>query len=81
MHIRVRKFVGTLILIPFVILYSVIVMMLAVAILPESNGWIQLLFYIVGGFAWVPPSALLIKWMVKPEPDRLPEPSRQQSSA
>lgn len=67
MPIRLRKFIGTLLLIPFIIVYCLVVMMLAVAILPESNGWAQLVFYIIGGFAWVLPSALLIRWMVKPE--------------
>lgn len=67
MPIRLRKLIGTFIMIPFIVVYCLTVMMLAVAILPESNGWVQLAFYILGGFAWVLPTAVLIKWMVKPE--------------
>lgn len=68
MPIRLRKFIGTLILLAFIPFYALIAMTLAVAILPGTSGWIQAGYYIVAGLLWVLPAGLVVTWMVRPSP-------------
>lgn len=65
--IRVRKLIGTVILVAIVILYSLVAMALAVRLLPGTPWWVQTLFFAVGGFVWVLPSMVVIRWMLKPD--------------
>ncbi|MEM1047765.1 MAG: DUF2842 domain-containing protein [Pseudomonadota bacterium] len=64
---KIRKLIGTLIIVPFVTVYALAAMMLASALLPETSWQVQLLYYSVAGLAWVLPTGLIIKWMSKPE--------------
>ncbi|MEM8812678.1 MAG: DUF2842 domain-containing protein [Pseudomonadota bacterium] len=61
-----RKLIGTFILVPFVCIYALAAMLLAMAVLPETSWFVQAVFYMIAGLAWVIPAGLLIKWMVKP---------------
>lgn len=69
MPIRLRKFVGTVVLVIFVSFYALTVMTIAAAKLPGTSGIVQLVFYVVMGLLWVIPAALLIRWMSRPDPD------------
>lgn len=69
MPIRLRKLIGTVVLVIFVSVYALIVMTIAAAKLPGTSGLVQLLFYIVGGLLWVIPAAILIRWMSRPDPE------------
>lgn len=65
MSSSLRKLIGTVILVVTVPIYAVFAMLVAVAVLPGVGfGW-QMIYYIVAGLAWVPPAAVLIKWMVR----------------
>ncbi|MEM0908200.1 MAG: DUF2842 domain-containing protein [Pseudomonadota bacterium] len=66
MDVRVKKLIGTVITVVFLTVYCFMVMMLAVALLPGTNGWVQLAFYTFFGLAWVVPIGALIKWMQRP---------------
>lgn len=61
-----RKLIGTLILVPYTILYSLIAMALAVRLLPGQPGLIEVLFFLVGGIVWLPVAMLIIWWMSRP---------------
>lgn len=63
---RIRKLVGTLILVPFVCLYALTAMVVATRVLPDLPGYGQALFYVGAGLLWILPAGLLIKWMSKP---------------
>lgn len=63
---RLRKLVGSVVLVVFVCLYALTAMTIAAAKLPGTSGLTQLVFYVVGGLAWVVPAAALIAWMQKP---------------
>ncbi len=63
---KVRKLIGTLIIVPFVTVYALMAMMLASALLPDTSWLVQLLYYATAGLAWVVPTGLIIKWMSKP---------------
>lgn len=60
---RVKKFVGTLLLLLFVAVYAFAMMIVASAVLPHGNRALELGFYAVAGFLWVLPAGLLISWM------------------
>lgn len=66
MRMRVKKFLGFFILVGFLGIYALMVMRAAVAILPDANAVIELLFYAVAGMAWVVPLRYLILWMNTP---------------
>jgi hypothetical protein len=63
---RLRKLIGAIVLVIFVIIYALIVMTVAAAKLPGASGLAQLAFYLVTGLAWVVPAGALIYWMQKP---------------
>lgn len=63
MGMRARKLVGTILLLVLVAGYSLAVVVVAGALLPEANKAIELAFYAVAGLAWVLPAAVLVQWM------------------
>jgi hypothetical protein len=65
MHTRVRKLLGTIALVIFVMAYALVVMTIAAAKLPGSSGLVQLVFYVVAGLAWIFPAGVIIYWMSK----------------
>ncbi len=66
MPVRIKKLIGTLIIIMFLVVYCLAVMVLAVNILPDANAWIQTIFYMFFGLLWVVPVGALITWMQRP---------------
>ncbi|NJO22561.1 MAG: DUF2842 domain-containing protein [Sphingomonadales bacterium] len=63
MHPRLKKLIGALLLLLFVVIYAFAVMIVAAAILPHGSKALELGFYAVAGFLWVLPAGLLISWM------------------
>jgi peptidoglycan/LPS O-acetylase OafA/YrhL len=63
---RVRKLVGSLVLVVFVCLYALTAMTVAAAKLPGTSGLTQLIYFTVAGLVWIIPAGALIAWMVKP---------------
>lgn len=63
MNRRQRKFVGTVIMLAFVVVYALVVMAVAAPILTGGNKLVEGLFYFIAGLAWAPPLMVLIKWM------------------
>jgi hypothetical protein len=66
MPIRTRKLIGTIVLIVFLAVYSLIAMVGASAPLINGNKFAELAYFLVAGFLWLIPAGLLIKWMQKP---------------
>jgi hypothetical protein len=61
---RSRKFVGTVAMLVFVVVYALIAMMLAQARpTQEAPVLLQTLIYAVLGLAWILPLMPLIRWM------------------
>jgi hypothetical protein len=67
MTIRTRKLVGTLLLLVFLAAYAFLAMLVAVVLQVNGSKIAELLFYFVGGLAWVVPAALLVRWMQRPD--------------
>jgi hypothetical protein len=63
---RLRKLVGSILLVLFVIVYAMTAMTIAAAKLPGTSALTQLVYFAVAGLAWIVPAAALIAWMVKP---------------
>jgi len=63
-----RKFVGAIVTVSFVIVYALIAMALAQSrIVQEASGLVQTLCYMILGMAWVLPMLPLIRWMERPD--------------
>jgi hypothetical protein len=63
---RLKKLIGSIVLVVFVGFYALTVMTVAAAKLPGTSHLTQLIFYVVGGLAWVIPAGALILWMQRP---------------
>lgn len=64
---RTRKLIGTVLLLLFLVIYSLVVMALAGPMLSLGYKYIEPLFFCLAGFLWVPPAALIIWWMSQPD--------------
>ena len=60
---RVKKLIGTLVMLVWIVVYSLLAMRVGVAILPISNGWEKFLYYAVAGTIWIVPIGLMLPWM------------------
>ena len=58
-----RALIGTMALVVLLIGYVIAAVALAAAMLPQRNGLVQFLYYAIAGLAWVPPAAVIIRWM------------------
>jgi hypothetical protein len=63
---RLKKLIGTVLLVAFISLYALTAMTIAAAKLPGSSGLAQLVFFLVAGTIWILPAAALVAWMQKP---------------
>ena len=60
---RTKKFIGLLAMLVWLFIYSMIAMRVGVAVLPEANWLVKLLYYAVVGVAWIIPIGLMLPWM------------------
>ncbi len=67
---RLRKLVGTVVLVVFISFYALTAMTVAAARLPGTSGWTQLAYFFVAGLLWVIPSLPLVSWMQRPDRPR-----------
>ncbi len=65
MNPRIKKLIGTLVMLVFVVCYVMLISALAPAILSNAGKALELGFYVVAGLAWVLPLMPLVKWMEK----------------
>ena len=66
MTIRLRKLIGTVVLLVLAAAWSLLGMAIAQAPLIAGSGWLQAVYYVVFGLGWVLPAMPLIKWMSGP---------------
>ena len=65
---RLRKLIGTVVIIAFVLVYALIAMAVADSRLSELPEAVRAIAYAVLGLAWVIPVLPLIRWMERPDP-------------
>ncbi len=71
MRQRVRKLIGTIVILIFVCVYALMAMALAQGRVTEASKWVQTIAYVVLGLAWILPLLPLIKWMERKDPDTI----------
>ena len=65
MTVRMRKLVGTIILVVFLAVYALLAMVAATVAPINGNKFAELIYFIAAGTIWVIPAGILIKWMQK----------------
>ena len=64
MPIRLKKLIGTFLLVALVIVYALVASIVAVAQLSESGPLVHFLFFLFSGLLWVLPAMGIIKWLI-----------------
>ena len=67
MSMRIRKLIGAVALISLVVVWALLAMATAQAVLGAANRMVEAVFYVVAGLGWVLPAMPLIKWMSRPD--------------
>ena len=60
---RIKKLIGTIIIPIWLIVFIGIVAIIAEILLPDLNGLMVFLFYLVSGLIWIIPIMPIISWM------------------
>ena len=69
MPIRLKKLIGTILLVTLVIVYALVATIVAVAQLSQSGPLVHFLFFLFSGLLWILPAMGIIKWMMlEPRP-------------
>jgi hypothetical protein len=63
MTLRIRKLIGTVMLLVLVVAYALVAMGLAIMLQVNASKAIELLYYVVAGLAWVPLAMWVVSWM------------------
>ena len=72
MPVRLKKFIGTILIVILVVLYALIATTIATYRLAESPWWVHLLYFLLTGIFWIVPAMIIIRWMEKPAKKRDP---------
>jgi len=75
---RSKKLIGTIVILIWLPVYAAIAMRIGVAVLPEANSVVALLYYAIAGTAWIIPIGLMLPWMSR---DRKSELGSQKSES
>lgn len=65
---RIRKLIGTAVLLVFVLVYALLAMSVGGAVAAGLPEYLRFVFYLVAGLVWVLPAMLIIRWMQRPSP-------------
>lgn len=61
---RRKKFLGIFFIVGLVLIYSIVAVTVAAAVLNSAPWYAHALYFGFSGVMWVLPAALIIKWMV-----------------
>jgi len=64
-NIRIKKLIGTIIIPVWLIIFMALISFLAELIIPNLNGFMIFLFYLISGVIWIVPLLPVITWMQK----------------
>jgi len=67
MTIRTRKFIGTVLLVLFMVVYALIAMSLGASQFVGGPYILQVIYFLLAGLAWIIPAGILIRWMARPD--------------
>lgn len=63
MPIRLRKFIGAVLLFVLVIVWALVAMALAQAPAIHDSAIISIAYYVIAGIGWVVPALPIVTWM------------------
>jgi Protein of unknown function (DUF2842) len=63
MPIRLRKFIGTVVLFVLVTVWALLAMALAQAPLIRDHAVASVAYYVIAGLGWVLPAMPVVRWM------------------
>jgi len=66
MPVRLKKLIGTFLLVALVIVYALVATIVAVAQLAESGPLVHFIYFLLGGLVWILPAMVIIRWMATP---------------
>jgi Protein of unknown function (DUF2842) len=65
---RQRKLAGTVAMFALVIVYAFLALAVAVLLqVRQANGFVEALYYVIAGLAWVLPAGFIVTWMQRPD--------------
>ena len=67
MPVRLKKLIGTVLIVVLVIVYALLATTVASLRLGESPWWVHLIYFVLTGLLWILPAMLIIKWMAAPQ--------------
>ena len=67
MPIRLRKFIGTIVLLTLLVVWTFLALAMAPVMARWESPFAPALYYIVAGIGWVLPAMPLIRWMSRPD--------------
>jgi Protein of unknown function (DUF2842) len=67
MTVRIRKLIGTVGLLVFLVLYTWVAVAIGAGRITEAAAHWQFAYFLVAGLLWVIPAGLLIRWMQRPD--------------
>lgn len=70
MPVRLRRLIGSILLVALVIVYALVASAVAVARLGDASAWTQLAFFLFSGLLWVLPAMAIVSWMARPGKQR-----------
>jgi hypothetical protein len=65
--VRIRKLVGTVVLLVFLVLYTWAAVAIGSGRIADAHGLMQFAYFLVAGLLWVIPAGILIRWMQRPD--------------
>ncbi|MER9074507.1 DUF2842 domain-containing protein [Mesorhizobium sp. M0904] len=69
MPIRLKKLIGSVLLVVLVVVYALVASIVAVAQLSQSGPLAHFIFFLLSGLLWVLPAMGIIKWLIlEPRP-------------
>ncbi|HEY4941855.1 MAG TPA: DUF2842 domain-containing protein [Rhizomicrobium sp.] len=62
---RIKKLIGTILMLLWLPVYAFFAMGVAVHLLPHASGFAAFLFYAIAGTLWIVPVGLMFPWMFR----------------
>lgn len=63
MPVRLKKLIGTFLIVGLVVVYALVATTIATFRLAQSAWWIHLSYFLLTGVLWVVPAMFIISWM------------------
>ena len=63
---RLRKFIGAVLLLILVIVWTLVAMALAQSPFIFNNMFASIVYYVISGIGWVLPAMPIVSWMSRP---------------